>query len=197
MFVGHIISMSLSICLWSISTFFQSISRFSWSCWLPSHLCGSFVQKTPNFCWRQWHQKRFKRILQKHKYELGKPIDNQQCKQYTLHSRYIESFLTTPDHCLTTKHSHIYILHYIHIYLYIYITYIYIRLFSSFSEILRNSPHSRTFQSCGRCWRRPRRWSDGSDGSGSHVWSETSRITSQVWKKYVMHFLIFCLFSKF
>ena len=143
--------------------------------------------------------------------------------------RYIESFLTTPDHCLTTKHSHIYIyishnyiyiLHYIHIHIYyiyilhiyilhiyilhIYITYIYymiiliiLRLFPKFSEILRNSPHSRTFQSCGRCWRRPRRWSDCSDGSGSHVWSEISRITSQVWKKYVMHFWIFCLFSKF
>ena len=50
--------------------------------------------------------------------------------------RYIESFLTAPDHCLTTKHSHIYISHnYIYIYItlytytyiiYIYITYIYI-----------------------------------------------------------------------
>ena len=140
MFVGHIISTSLSICLWSISTFFQSISRFSWSCWLPSHLCGSFVQNTPNSSWRQWHQKQFKRILQKHKYELGKPIDNQQCKQYTLHSQNenkydIEIHRVLPHHTWPLSDhqtfSYIYISHnYIYIYyiyiLHIYITYIYI-----------------------------------------------------------------------
>ena len=147
MFVGHIISTSLSICLWSISTFFQSISRFSWSCWLPSHLCGSFVQNTPNSSWRQWHQKQFKRILQKHKYELGKPIDNQQCKQYTLHSQNenkydIEIHRVLPHHTWPLSDhqtfSYIYIYHiiiYIYItlytytyilYIYIYITYIYI-----------------------------------------------------------------------
>ena len=153
MFVGHIISMSLSICLWSISTFFQSISRFSWSCWLPSHLCGSFVQNTPNFCWRQWHQKRFKRILQKHKYELGKPIDNQQCKQYTLHSqdenKYdIEIHRVLPHHTWPLSDhqtfSYIYILHYIHTYIYIYITYIYI--YTIILIILRNSPKFSALQ---------------------------------------------------
>ena len=153
MFVGHIISMSLSICLWSISTFFQSISRFSWSCWLPSHLCGSFVQNTPNFCWRQWHQKRFKRILQKHKYELGKPIDNQQCKQYTLHSqdenKYdIEIHRVLPHHTWPLSDhqtfSYIYITLYTHIYIYIYIYYIYI--YTIILIILRNSPKFSALQ---------------------------------------------------